>query len=160
MQTVTKPLAMLTAADIMSHDPLVVPKHMPIRTAAHLLSERQVSGAPVVNVRGVCVGVLSATDFMQWAEGKKRPHWSAHECACSDWQIMEPEHLPEDEVSVYMTPDPVVAQEGTSVFALARMMLNAHIHRVIIVDSVNRPVGIVTSTDILAAITRAEAAGE
>jgi predicted transcriptional regulator len=35
---------------------------------------------------------------------------------------------------------------------LARMMLDAHIHRVIVVDEQNRPVGVVSSTDILAAV--------
>jgi CBS-domain-containing membrane protein len=37
-------------------------------------------------------------------------------------------------------------------------MLDAHIHRVVVVDAGSqRPIGIVSSTDMLAAITRAEA---
>jgi predicted transcriptional regulator len=35
------------------------------------------------------------------------------------------------------------------------MMMDAHIHRVIVVDSENRPIGVVSSTDILAAVARA-----
>jgi CBS domain-containing protein len=39
---------------------------------------------------------------------------------------------------------------------LARRMINAHIHRVVILDRQQRPVGIVTSSDILAAVARGE----
>jgi CBS domain-containing protein len=35
---------------------------------------------------------------------------------------------------------------------LARAMLDAHIHRVIVVDELQRPIGIVSTTDILAAV--------
>ncbi len=158
MQTAFKPLAALRAGDIMSRDPVVIPQHLSLRTAAHLLSQHQVSGAPVIDSQGECVGVLSATDFMHWADEKEdKPRWSAHECACSDWQVMEPEILPENEVAGCMTPDPVMADQNTNLFALARMMLNAHIHRVVIVDAKRHPVGIVTSTDILAAVAQGEA---
>jgi acetoin utilization protein AcuB len=53
-----------------------------------------------------------------------------------------------------MSPDPVTVTPEVTISALARMMLDAHIHRVIVVDADNRPVGIVSSTDIFAAIAR------
>jgi CBS domain-containing protein len=37
-------------------------------------------------------------------------------------------------------------------------MIDAHIHRILVVGEDNRPCGIVTSTDILAAVARAAAA--
>ena len=40
------------------------------------------------------------------------------------------------------------------------MMLDAHIHHLIVVDERRRPVGIVTSTDILAAVAYLESGGE
>ena len=51
-----------------------------------------------------------------------------------------------------MTPDPVTVKPETSILALARMMVDAHIHRVIVVDKERRPIGIVSSTDLLAAL--------
>lgn len=156
MQTLFKPLTSLTAADIMSRDPVVIPRHLSLRTAAKILSQHRVTGAPVVNAGGECVGVLSATDFMQQAEGRSKPSWSAHECACSDWDLMEPDLVPENDVDTVMTHDPVMADENTSIVTLARMMLNAHIHRVVIVDVANKPVGVVSSTDILAALSQTE----
>jgi CBS-domain-containing membrane protein len=35
-------------------------------------------------------------------------------------------------------------------------MLDAHIHRVVVVDDFGRPVGIISGTDLLAAIARLE----
>ena len=37
-------------------------------------------------------------------------------------------------------------------------MIDAHIHRIIIVDQHQHPIGIVSSTDILAAVARADLA--
>jgi CBS domain-containing protein len=51
-----------------------------------------------------------------------------------------------------MTPDPETVRPTTLIRSLARIMIDAHIHRVIVVDEEYRPIGIVTSTDVLAAL--------
>jgi CBS domain-containing protein len=51
-----------------------------------------------------------------------------------------------------MTPDPVMAAPTTGIRELARTMLDAHVHRVIIVNEVEQPIGIVSSMDVLAAV--------
>jgi CBS-domain-containing membrane protein len=153
MKTMSKPLSRLTAADLMTPDVTAIPRHLSLRQAAHLLSQARISGAPVVDGCGACVGVISATDFVHYAQGQcpvRREE--AHGDLCSDWQMYEEEALPTDAVSSYMTPDPVTAMPTTRVTELARMMLDAHIHRVIIIDARRCPVGVVSSTDILAAV--------
>jgi CBS domain-containing protein len=57
-----------------------------------------------------------------------------------------------------MTPDPVTVRPGTPVKEVARLMLDAHIHRVIVVDARGRPVGVVSSTDLIAAVAGTEPA--
>lgn len=76
-------------------------------------------------------------------------------CVLADWQVVELEKLPADEVSRFMTADPVTARADTSIRTLARMMVDAHLHRVIVVDEEGRPVGVVSSTDLLAALAYA-----
>jgi CBS domain-containing protein len=152
-----KPFRSLTARDLMSRDMLVIPVKASLRHAAHLLSQSRVSGAPVVDALGRVVGVLSTTDFVRWMDegdhaGKPEPHASV----CTDWEVVGWESLPTDEVSSYMTSDPVTVTPDASIARLARMMLDAHIHRLIVVDQENRPAGIVTSTDILAAVAQHE----
>jgi CBS domain-containing protein len=68
---------------------------------------------------------------------------------------MDAEILPKDAVSRYMTADPVMVAPATPIDQVARMMVDAHIHRVIVADAERRPVGIVSSTDILAAVAYA-----
>lgn len=159
MLPTTKPFFALTAGDLMTHPLVMVPREMSLRTAAHLLSQSEVSGAPVIDENGRCVGVLSATDFMHWAEGEKASHRGdalMTATICSEWQVMDVEMLPMDEVSEYMTHDPVTVQTTVSVGELARLMLDAHIHRLIVVDNQHKPIGIVSSTDIIAAVAHAK----
>jgi CBS domain-containing membrane protein len=157
MLTATKPLTALTAADVMTRDLVLIPRQMSVRCAARLLSEACVSGAPVIDRRGVCVGVLSAMDFLRHAQ-REPPVCEriVAPCVCADWQVVEVERLPGEEVAEYMTADPVTAPAAAPITALARMMLDAHIHRVVIVDEEGRPVGIVSATDVLAAVARAD----
>jgi len=158
MLTTTKPFLALTAADLMTPEVVMIPKEMSLRAAAHMLAQNQITGAPVVDAQGRCVGVISATDFMRWAEMEKptTPEPSAASaCVCSDWQVMDLEEIPTDEVAQYMTRDPVTVGPATPVGQLARRMLDAHIHRVVVVDRQDHPVGVVSSTDILAAVAYA-----
>ena len=72
------------------------------------------------------------------------------------WEILEAASLHSNEdVKRCMTADPVTATPTTSIGKLAQMMVDAHIHRVVIVDGAGRPKGIVSSTDILAALAHA-----
>jgi len=142
----------------MNRTPLVIPQEMSLRTAAHLLTQAQVSGAPVVDAEGRLVGVLSATDFVHLAEdgehlARCHPHAAAEFCA--EGQLDDEKVHPEETVSALMTADPVTVPPELGIGALAQMMLDAHIHRLIVVDSDNRPNGVVASTDILAAVAQA-----
>jgi CBS-domain-containing membrane protein len=160
----SKPLLALTAADMMSRDVTMVPRAMSLRAAAHLLSETHISGAPVVDDRGECVGVLSATDFMHSVgygeRSVSRPIYSNPGCFHTAWQVEDAETLPTDEVGNYMTGDPVTVPPSTSIAELARMMTDAHIHRIIVVDARHRPIGVVSSTDVLAAVANAGRRGQ
>jgi CBS-domain-containing membrane protein len=155
--TAMKPFVSLTAADLMSRDVVTIPQHMSVRKAAHLLSNANVTGAPVIDGRGICVGVISATDFVHLADVEGRPMKRAgSQCICSEWQVVELENLPTDEICCFMTRDPVTVKTNVGVTDLARMMIDAHIHRLIVVDPQLRPVGIVSSTDVLAAVAHAD----
>jgi CBS-domain-containing membrane protein len=150
-----KPLANLTAAHLMSRDLVVIPRHLSLRAAAQLLSQARVSGAPVIDPHGRCVGVLSTTDFMHLArDDRGHPGPSPDACVCADWQMVDLDLLPPDSVVGFMTRDPVTAPTTACIRDLARRMLDAHIHRIVIVDENGRPVGIVSSTDVLAAVAR------
>jgi CBS-domain-containing membrane protein len=154
MVVFTKSLFALTAADLMKRPVVSIRDDAYLKDAARLLRAEQISGAPVVNEEGRCVGVLSATDFMRWAETDvattRVPE--PESAYFSDWQVINLERLPHDPVRHHMATDVVTADRSASLAQLARQMLDAHIHRIIIVDACCHPIGIVTSTDILAAL--------
>ena len=68
--------------------------------------------------------------------------------------VVEVEKLPNDEVRQFMTADPVTVTPECSIRTLARMMIDAHIHRVIVVDKERCSIGVVSSTDLLAALAK------
>lgn len=161
--TIGKPLLEHRAEDLMSRDLILIPHRLSLRTAAHLLAQAHVSGAPVVDDAGRCVGVLSATDLVHWLDRGGRPrkrNGPASTCFCADWEIVGIQEVPEDEVWRYMTADVVRAASDERIGELARRMIDAHIHRVVVVDDGDRPVGVVSSTDVLAAVAACEARRE
>src|SRR3954471_6624461 len=87
----TKSLLSLSAVDIMSPDVVMIPREMSMQGAARILARAGVSGAPVVNADGYCIGVLSATDFMHCVEKEPRSgqRQEYSQPICSAWQIPE-----------------------------------------------------------------------
>jgi len=152
----TKPFTELTAADVMSREVITIPQTMLLHHAAHLLACKQISGAPVVDDNGRCVGILSATDFVRQVESGPEPvhvtqgHWFS-----ADWQVVDLEMLPKDEVRRHMSTDLVTVDGTTGIIELARRMLDAHIHRIVVLDKKGHPAGVISSTDILAAVAYA-----
>ena len=57
MPVAGKPLFALTASDLMTAPVVTLPPDLPLREAARLLDQEQISGAPVVDAEGRCVGV-------------------------------------------------------------------------------------------------------
>jgi CBS domain-containing protein len=159
MKNSNKSLLQLTARDLMTREVESIPQWMSLPVAARMLSRAHVSGAPVVDGEGRCLGVISTTDFMTWAEGGESAakHAYGDSSAHSAWQMVEAEDLPVNLVRRYMTANPVTVGPETPVGELAQKMVDAHIHRVIVVDKDNRPLGIISSTDILAAIANTAA---
>jgi CBS-domain-containing membrane protein len=73
-----------------------------------------------------------------------------------DWQVVQSVQLPPAAVGDCMTGDIVTATPEVRVGALARRMLAAGVHRLVVVDAQQRPVGLVSTTDVLAALVRSD----
>ena len=159
MMALLQPLLSRTAADLMSHPAELIPKEMSLTGAAHLLAQAKVSGGPVVDDDGRCIGVISTTDFLHLAEAGKCAAPPKHDSVHS-WQIYDDETERDARVGDVMNRDPVTVAAHTPIGTIARMMIDAHIHRVIVVDEFDRPIGVVSSTDILAAVAHAEERSE
>jgi CBS domain-containing protein len=176
----------------MRRDVVTISQEMSLRAAAHLLFQSDVTGGPVVDADGRCVGVLSATDFLHWADegghglddvpltacpyqlkgrllnGEEAVICKLAEGNCTtagrhtavcrqpngavNGSHLLPKNLPLSGLRRYMTRDVVTVRPETPLSELARTMIDAHIYRVIVVDEERKPVGIVSSTDLLATL--------
>ncbi len=148
----------LTAGEMMSRNLVVIPREMSLEGAARMLRRSAVTGAPVVDIYGRCIGVLSATDFMTRVEhgGDAKPQRVCSDIHCKAWQIPSGVASTDRRVEDCMSRDLVLVGFNVKIGNLARMMMDAHIHRVIVVNTAtDRPIGIVSSIDILAAVARA-----
>lgn len=161
-------LQQVKARDVMTRDLVVLRPEDPISEAAHLLLREQISGAPVVNDLGICVGVFTTSDVLAYeedrAEGRSESSMyyrmpEPYEVGSEEWSRWEEiqqefADTPEATVEEYMTRDLVTVQEDAPLYEVVRRMLDAHIHRILVTDHHSRLVGIITTTDVLGRLLR------
>jgi CBS domain-containing membrane protein len=155
MNAITQRLLHLRAKDIMSREVVVVSANSTMSEAADVLSEHQISGAPVVDELGHCVGVLSGTDYVHRKASHLEPdtgHILAMHTSAGGCQIEDVLH---DLVRRHMTPAVQTIDQNTSLLQVSRCMCAEHLHRLIVIDDNSVPVGVVTSLDLVAAIVNA-----
>lgn len=147
----------LTAGELMTTPVTTLPQSMTLREAACLLSGANISGAPVVDAQGNCVGVLSSSDFVTWVgKGADPAELGTEIHFIAPWgEVISIAESPGHEIQRYMTISPVTVSPLTPIGELAQKMVEAHIHRILVVVDHAGPRGIVSSTDILAAIAGA-----
>jgi predicted transcriptional regulator len=150
------------AKDIMKTDVITVNLDMSVHELANLFIQKMISGAPVVDKKEHLIGIVSMTDIVksdgfrttlvenEWLEDDVAKGWEGK----MDPQDLQKLHLEKlDDVSVrdIMTTVVYTAAENTPVTELARLMLQGHIHRLIITRNY-KVVGIVTTMDMLKVI--------
>jgi len=154
---------------VMSRNVLAVRDDMNLQEVATFLTDNQISGAPVEDGEGRLVGVVSLTDVVRatseqtsWEPAQFRPRWIGG----SDYYLRGLEQrLAAEElegfqieesalvVNEIMTPRIFSVDEEATVSDAAKMMREAHIHRLLITSG-GRVVGIVTTSDLLGLLVR------
>jgi CBS domain-containing protein len=148
--------------NVMRTDVMAVRDDMTVPEAAAFLVENQISGAPVEDSEGRLIGVLSYADIARAASEARLLDAPMPDLAVgagfysSGWDDRpEPETLPDPpqpssawSVRDIMTPKLFSVPEEAPVVTAARMMLDAHIHRVLVTRD-HKVVGILTAFDLL-----------
>ena len=148
---------MLTAKDIMSKTVITLSPGMEIVTAAGILMDNHINGAPVVNESGAIMGILSRDDLVTQQKKIPLPSYFMVLDALiplhSSGQVeKELEKIAATTVEHAMTPDPVCVRPDTPVEDIATIMVDKKIHTIPVVDEDDRLVGIVGKEDILRTI--------
>jgi CBS domain-containing protein len=123
---------------LMTPDPIVVEDGASLDDAVRLLEENEISGLPVVDRDGLLVGVLSQTDIV---------HARAVGHLWSRWPGLRVRHL--------MHAPALTADRDMTMEEAAQIMERAHVHRLIVVDDDQlKPVGVISTTDLVRALAR------
>jgi CBS domain-containing protein len=123
----------MKARDVMTSSVISVSPDMPVPAAAALLSSHGFTAAPVVDVGGQLVGIVSEADLV------RSP-------VVPDWGIVQGH--PDPTVEQVMTSTPTTMRPGDDLAEVATAMLNARIRSIPILDG-GELVGIVTRRDVL-----------
>jgi CBS-domain-containing membrane protein len=163
-------LSETTASDIMVRDVITFDRDQTLAAAADLLLREQITGAPVVDADGTCVGVLSVSDVTGAEEKVADERRKVAESSLFHSHLALPASVyaaklaevrdkiapaAEQPVERFMTSDLVSVREVTPLETVVQRMVDAHVHRVVVLDADHRLKGIVSTTDVLAALLRA-----
>ena len=157
MEVASKPLSSLRVADIMHGEVVSVSAHAELAHATTLMMENEIGCLPVIDEHGRCVGVLTARDFVarfSERDGSRRPLAGVGITLTNNGPngSLLLEETPQDYVSPRMSKAVQTIPDDAPVLLAARYMCAAHLHHLVILDCTSRPVGIISSTDILNAV--------
>jgi len=125
-----------TVGELMSIEPITIAADRPIVEVEQLMTERGVSGLPVVDRLGRLMGVISQTDLV-------RAHASGR--AIESFPGLAARHL--------MTAPALTIRLDETLLSAARMMEHHHVHRLVVVAPDGKhPVGVISTTDLARAL--------
>jgi CBS domain-containing protein len=112
----------VTAADVMTPDPLTLTPETSVHEAAQVLSEHRISGAPVVDASGAIVGIVSEFDLIARAGAT---------------------------VDQVMTREVVSVADSSTVDRVRAVLVTRRLKRVPVVDGQGKLVGLISRADIV-----------
>lgn len=151
----------MRAADVMTKEVITVDANTTVRAVAALLSERGISGVPVVNSENQVIGIVSEGDLLHRAEirterkGKRKRSWWLDSLAADVALDYVKSHG--RRVADVMTRDVITVTEATELAEIAMVMETNGIKRVP-VQAEGKLVGIVTRANLVRALAAAESA--
>lgn len=127
-----------TVESVMTVSPVVISEEEAIAGVAELLAGYQISGLPVVDTDDRLVGVISQTDLIR-LQGASIPWTGWHGLIVRDLMTW-----------------PAQTIDGTaSLDDAARQMTAAGVHRLIVVDGEQAPIGVISESDLVREIADA-----
>ena len=141
------------AKDIMSKDVVTVHPQDTVHDALKLMVENRVSSLPVADRRNRCLGMVSSSDFIELTKEMDDEFDGLLEGPSGEISLVktlvdETTHGRIDEV---MSEDVASVDPEMLLSKVAALMLRNRIHRVPVLDKDDCILGIISTTDILAA---------
>jgi CBS-domain-containing membrane protein len=149
-------------ADLMTRDVAVIGRDRDVHELEKLLLEKRVHGVPVVDERGVLVGVVSQSDLLAWhfqtgLDGAAFYDYS-NLVAKDDGSFkgLQLSDIQTAKVQEIMSPLAYCIFEEQPVALAAARMVTSRIHRLVVVDDERRVLGIISALDLLRSLPDVE----
>ncbi len=139
----------LRAHDIMTRPVLSVELEMNLIQTAMFLAEKKFSGAPVIDIDGKIVGVISEKDFLVKMGLGKSTSFMQIIAHCLNNKGCVATTLRNTSIQEIMTSPAITAGPEISTGAISALFVDREINRLPIVDTEGRPIGIVTRTNLV-----------
>ncbi|MDD5302067.1 MAG: CBS domain-containing protein [Elusimicrobia bacterium] len=143
----------MLAKDIMRKKVVAVESWLTLPELSKIFAEKSISGAPVVDEAGAILGVVSQTDLVRTRREAPAGVPSYHREFDDTVRAagLHFEELDRTRVEQIMTPGAISLDEMTPVEKVAKVMIDSHIHRVLITRG-EKLAGIVTTMDLMRAL--------
>jgi len=153
----TAPVARLS--DLVSETSLVALQGMLIRELIDLLTEKGVTGLPVVREDGTVVGIISQSDIVRSEAETDRRRYKYPDFYSPDpskkgiFLVTDfDQEVLERRVKEFMNPRIISVHPETPLPSAAKTMVTERVHRLLLVDQDGRLQGVVGTLDILKAL--------
>ena len=145
----------MKVSELMNRDVVTVDEGTSLKEVADVLTERRISGVPVVDADGRLLGVVSEADIVLGEQGPLRARgrllgWIL------DGGLADSDRLAAQSAGEAMTKPAVTITTGADVSFAARRMIDAGVKRLPVVDNDERVIGIVTRSDLVRAFARSD----
>lgn len=150
----------IRASDIMESNVRTVDAGMSLAVLEDVFLQQRIGGAPVVE-RGELVGIVSRSDIVRTlsldraltgvvSDFYRQIADESGEGAASQWRDAQgvEEHLAQRRVRDAMTPEIIAVSPDTPVREVARVMLERHIHRVLVTAG-KQLVGLISTINLV-----------
>jgi len=148
-----------TAADVMQRDMVTVAPSDTLRDALAIMTDGHVTGLPVMDSKSRCIGLITASDILGFEEEHADDNSAAGMMQHFNPEISRWESVPisalgleefgDVRVEEVMTRDLIYVGRETPLKEVAQKMLDANIHRVLVMDEKFNLYGIISSFDFV-----------
>jgi CBS domain-containing protein len=155
-------LNQLTAADLMTPNPVSIRGEASVTEAAVLFTDKAFSGAAVIDESGRPIGVLSASDllvhdreesrFVGTALAEARAQTADREYRDFNYQVVDVDRAT---VNSVMTPVVFSVTPENSARRVMNDMVSLHVHRLFVVDQSGVLVGVISALDVIKGLLKA-----
>ncbi|HWB80696.1 MAG TPA: CBS domain-containing protein [Nannocystaceae bacterium] len=152
METPSLPLVM----ELMTREVFAVAPDTGLETAARLLCERRIGGAPVIDAHHRVVGVVSLPDLADPdRDASETPGYPVYYRVTDGWtdELGEHAYSSPGRVSDVMTSAVISIPADATIVEAAQRMLDMGIHRLLVVHG-DRLSGVITTVDVLRGFAR------